>query len=405
MNLRTLVMPILLLLLMPSLLLNNSFAGTHPPKFFWKQPYTDYRQLSNYYSSPLLACEAYSQQEYPPSGLANVIAVIEHPFSANSANRASCRYTQWNGQVTEFTTVDYRAICFTNNSFLPFTYNGICYDNCVAPAVFSNDTKTCVDPERYTITLSGGNTTEPWNKKHDPNHTAANLPYKAIVTDQNGQPKANIGVNITSDVTLDSGGHIHENSRPKGKLVPANISTKDGTASITGVTDSTGIFSLTFGAEEASGEHTLTAICTKCTAPAKATVNVSIPSLTLLGVDPANYDLQGYKDWHPGNHYFSEAAIVKIINLAHAYNQEFNQLLIINDSSLVNGGVFDLGQDWTYEYNGHAGHKKGLVVDINNYNAPSPRFEDMAANSFVQAQWHKKGTAPHYHLLLLGRDE
>jgi hypothetical protein len=291
--------------------------------------------------------------------------------------------------------------------------------SCVCDAGYEFDaTRTSCIQEQYTITLSGGTTTEPWNKKHDPDHTAANQPFVAVVKDQNGQAKANVGVNITSDVTPDSGGHIHNDSRPKGKLVPTPsgtptpVSTTDGTAAISGSTDSTGSFSFTFGAEEASGEHKLTATCTGCTAPATATVNVLIPGLTMLGVDPGSYDLQGYKDWHPGNHYFSEAAIVKIINLAHAYRLDPNfnhQLLIINDSSLSRGGVFDLGQDWTYEDNGHQGHRKGIVVDINNYrNGPDPDFEIFAKKCCkINAKWEGPdiSSTPHYHLRLLGRDE
>ena len=68
---------------------------------------------------------------------------------------------------------------------------------------------------QLTISLSGGTNTEPWHKKHDPEHTKANLPYKAIVKDQDGQPKANINVTITTDVTSDSGGHVHTNGRPR----------------------------------------------------------------------------------------------------------------------------------------------------------------------------------------------
>jgi len=267
---------------------------------------------------------------------------------------------------------------------------------------------SCVQND-LTITLSGGSTTEPWNKKRDKEHLKANLPFGAIVTDQNGQAKANVSVSIVTDVTSDTGGHVHNSGRPKGKLATTQAAIKDGASAISGVTDSTGTFSFTFGAEEASGEHKLTATCTGCKTPANATVNVAIQGLALLDAEPLSYTLRGSKDPHPGNHWFSPGAAVKIINLAHAYRNDpaFNKkLLLINDSSLIKGGVFDLGQDWTYEYNGHAGHRKGVVVDINNYRANSdPDFEIFTQKHGIQAQWHKKGTAPHYHLLLLGRDE
>ncbi len=279
---------------------------------------------------------------------------------------------------------------------------------------FNPSNQMCERPATLTIILSGGSSIEPWHKKFDQNHTKANLPFKAIVTDQNGQAKANVGVSITSDVTQDSGGHAHTNGRPNGKLVAGtSASTLGGIATITGITDSTGTFSFTFGAEEASGEHRLTATCAGCAAPANTTVNVLIPGLTLLGVEPGSYDLQGYKDWHPGNHYFSDAAIVKIINLAHAYSHDpafNNQLLIINDSSLSRGGVLDLEQDWSYTPNGHEGHRMGIVVDINNYrDGPNASFRKLAADFDITARWEgptpqHPNRKPHYHVLLLGED-
>lgn len=268
------------------------------------------------------------------------------------------------------------------------------------------------EPISNTIQILGdGFAAEPWNKKRDPGHNKANLAYTAKVMDQNGQPKANISVKITSDATQDSGGHVHTSGRPKGKLIAgtsASISTRDGTATLSGTTDADGKFQFVFGAEEASGTHTITAKCSGCGNTATATIKAAIEGLTLLGADPLSYDLVGSLDWHPGNHYVSEEAVVQIINLALTYKKKFNALLIINDSSLIKGGVFDLGQDWTYEFSGHAGHRTGVVVDTNNYSDKrNTDFEKLASNSGIDAQWHTKGTAPHYHLLLLGtgRDE
>jgi hypothetical protein len=291
---------------------------------------------------------------------------------------------------------------------------------CACKAGYVPNSSGSCDAEVLTITLSGGSTTEPWHKKWDQDHTNSNsnLPFNAVVTDQNGQPQAGVNVYISSDATPGSGGHDHDNNRPKGKLVSNTTGEglSSGTASISGQTDSGGQFSFTFGAEEASGEHTLTATCeyndTACSNTATTNITVEIPGLMLLDADPKSYDLEGSTDSHHGNHYFSPEAMVKIINLAHAYrlSPSFNhQLLIINDSSLVKGGVFDLGQDWTYKPNGHQGHRKGIVVDINNYrNGPSPVFKRFAAFMFgINAVWEGQDETPtpHYHLWLLGRDE
>lgn len=259
-----------------------------------------------------------------------------------------------------------------------------------------------------TITLSGGTTTEPWHKKRDKEHLLANLPYKAIVTDHNGLPKANIGVTITTDVTSDSGGHVHTNGRPKGKLVDqvgATVKTIDGKVTITGNTDGSGAFAFTFGAEEASGEHKLTATCSNCKAPANATVDVAIQGLMLLNADPTGYKLRGATEPHPGNHYFSPAAMVQIINLAHGYRKEFGKLLLLNDSSLTKGGLFDIAGNWAPS---HKGHRAGIVLDINNYrDGRDPDFERFAEDLYaITAKWEGPDVTPtpHYHLRLTGKD-
>lgn len=269
----------------------------------------------------------------------------------------------------------------------------------------------CVEPTSYKIEIQGASlTTEPWHKKWDQDHTSSNsnLPFKAVVENQNGQPKANVAVYISSGVTPGSGGHAHNNNRPKGRLVPNTTGTglSNGAASISGQTDGSGQFSFTFGAEEASGEHTLTATCTGCSNTATTNINVEIPNLMLLDADPLSYSLTGDLPEHLDNHYFSPAAMVKIINLAHAYlyDPDFGKPLIINDSSLEKGGVFDIKQDWTYLSNMHGGHRVGVVVDINNYHVPNPDFVQFAADKGIQANWHGKGTGPHYHLLLLNED-
>jgi hypothetical protein len=138
---------------------------------------------------------------------------------------------------------------------------------------------------------------------------------------------------------------------------------------------------------------------------------VEIKGLSLLDGDPLSYTLNGETTTHPGSHYFSAAALTKIINLAHKYRLDpaFNhQFLIINDSSLIKGGVLDLGQDWTYTPNGHQGHRRGVVVDINNFDARNQAFEDFVQRCCeITAKWEGPDVTatPHYHLWLLGKDQ
>jgi hypothetical protein len=269
----------------------------------------------------------------------------------------------------------------------------------------------CVNKAQYTITLSGGTTTEPWNKKHDQYHKAANLSFVAVVTDQNGQPKAGVSVSISSDVTPYTGGHNHNDGRPKGKLVATQgnpvgaVSSVNGGNSISGVTDSGGIVWFTFGAEEASGEHTITANCTGCKAPATSTVKVEIPSLMKLGNDntcTTSYCLQGGVT-HTDNHYFTGAAELQIVKLANAYEKEYGEPLQINDSSLIKGGLYDYKNNWNTP---HKGHRKGIVVDINNFSDQDTDFEGFVSDQQAFAKWEGLDVSPtpHYHIRLLGKE-
>jgi hypothetical protein len=263
----------------------------------------------------------------------------------------------------------------------------------------------------YTITLSGGATTEPWNKKHDQYHKAANLPFLAIVTDKNGQPKAGVNVSVSTGVTPYTGGHSQNDGRPKGKLVATQgnpvsaVSTVGGGAAISGVTDKSGVVWFTFGAEEASGEHTITANCTGCKAPATATVKAEIQGLMKLGDDntcTTSYCLQGGKTLHPDNHYFALAALIQVWKLANAYEKEYGEVLKINDSSLIKGGLYDYQNNWNTP---HKGHRKGIVVDINNFSEMDAGFEQFVAKRQAFAKWEGLDVSPtpHYHIRLLGK--
>ena len=325
----------------------------------------------------------------------DVYALWHFSIGGNGANGDTC---YWRNESSSGWVGSIRFVCAFQD------YSGFRYNL---------NNKTCERdvPDTLTITLSGGTSVEPWHKKADADHKKTNLPYAATVKEASGQPATNIEVTITTEVTQDSGGHVHIDGRHKGKLAIPSDPIKDGTKTITGNTDVNGVYSFVFGSEEASGTHTITATCKGCSNnPQTAEVKVAIQGLSLLDRNPLSYTLNGETSTHPGSHYFSAAALTKIINLAFKFSHDplFNkQLLIINDSSLIKGGVFDLGQDWTYTPNGHQGHRKGVVVDINNFQAEDPDFDKFVEylNSGIQAQWHSRGTAPHYHLLLLGKDE
>jgi hypothetical protein len=261
-------------------------------------------------------------------------------------------------------------------------------------------------PKSYSITIQGDSSVEPWNKLSDPKHSNSNVPFTAVVMNNNGPLPAGIKVTVTSDVTTNSGGHNHTSGRPKGKLAATATSITTAPSTFQGFADSNGVLTFVFGAEEASGEHTITATCDGCQAPANAKVDVLIPALGRLGDDGTCnqfFCLVGGKAWHPDNHYYTTAAMNQIVMLAYIFSSKdgFGEPLKINDSSLKKGGRFDIHQDWTFP---HKGHRTGVVVDINNFSEPDPYFEDMAAKFHIDAS-HWEDSPPHYHLWLLGRNE
>jgi len=294
-----------------------------------------------------------------------------------------------------------------------------------------------IGPDNLTITLSGDtNSTEPWHKKRDPDHLKANLPYKAIVKDQNGQPKTNFGVTITTDVNPDSGGHIHTNARPKGKLVDrvgTAVKTKDGKVSIPGKTDGSGVFEFTFGAEEASGTHTLTAKCDSgCQAPASTTVNVKVDGLEQIPSGASFYTLidtdgtviGATSDKHKANHYLTSEAATILLNMASSYHAEIKYWtkpsngkksvpplpLYLNDASLAWGGVFDINGDWKVD---HIEHRRGAVIDIRANSKPGSipsgnfeKFIKLAKYYGAHAKIHSPvSDNQHFHARLLNREE
>jgi hypothetical protein len=280
------------------------------------------------------------------------------------------------------------------------------------PYTFNRATGMCERPAQkkstLTITLQGDSSTVPWNKLKDPQHLLANVPFTAVVVNNGGPPPANLEVTITSDVTAKTGGHQHTNARPKGKLsaTPAGIATAPNT--FHGFTDSNGVVTFVFGAEEASGIHTLTATCSGCTA-GNATVEEKIQNLLRLDNDQIctkYFDLKGGWPAHPDNHYYETYSYIQILKLGVAFMEEYGELLQVNDSSLIKGGLYDINGGWSPS---HKNHRKGIVVDINNFKERDLEFEQFVADHYAFASWEGKNVSPtpHYHIRLLGinRDE
>lgn len=229
-------------------------------------------------------------------------------------------------------------------------------------------------------------------------------PLKAVVKTVTGSPIPGAKVSISVDVTQLSGYHNHSSgNRPKGILSSATIPISYEKIQIPGTTDANGEFVFNFTATDFAGEHKITATCTDrtCSQKGKNAVLTKIPGLMLLPDNGQLYVLRGASATHQSNHNFTSAAQAALIDLATRFrDQNGGALLIVNDGSLPFGGLYDFTNNWA---NPHKAHRKGLVVDINNFTTRNIPFEHLCKDLGVFPSW-EGGSHPHYHLWLLGQD-
>jgi hypothetical protein len=259
-----------------------------------------------------------------------------------------------------------------------------CYNAPPCPPSSLRNPKTgkCEPPETYTITLKPDRTTtEP----------STNLGLTVTVENQDRQPPKNpVQVKISLKVDPKSGGHDHGNStRPRGGINSKDCVSDDTCVTLSiGGPGSFGSTSITFKARDASGEHTITATCDKCSnGPQEAKVKVMveglepIPDFPYYALEESDPDhpgqtrVVGATAEHSGNHYLLPAATQVLMQIAVTYHfdPKFKvrdpqtngmvqpPLLHVNDASLKWGGKFDIKGLWT---GSHKEHKRGTSVDL-----------------------------------------
>jgi hypothetical protein len=264
------------------------------------------------------------------------------------------------------------------NTLVPDTGGGInggdpdcpCTAQCLPPNTINLQTGQCEPPETYKLTL------DPNSATIEPGQSTR---LTATVTKQDGSaPSKDVTVNISLKVDATSGGHAHGNStRPRGSIDTSKCES-DATCKTVTIPAGSTTATFDFNATDASGTHTVTASCDKCTngaQPAKVVVMVKglseIPSspyyeLQELAPDsrPAGQmkNIGGTTD-HKDNHYVTAAAKKGLENLAKEYQKTINpgQKLYINDASLIWGGLLDDDGNWAPP---HSAHRRGDAIDI-----------------------------------------
>lgn len=196
-----------------------------------------------------------------------------------------------------------------------------------------------------------------------------------------------------------SGGHNHTSGRLNGALSPNSGSSP---------------LNFSFVAPASAGDHTITAHCNDGSCGTDTgSVWVGIRNLQSLQADPSYVLIRSNSDQnHPANHYVTAIVQEKIQGLAQDYHGEFpnDPLLHLNDASLIRGGLFDLGANWSSQPRGHSTHRNGTDVDVRanefyhnpNESVPSFNYVDfmrLATSHGCNAQIHSGATAnEHFHL-------
>lgn len=238
-----------------------------------------------------------------------------------------------------------------------------------------------------------------------------------------------------------SGGHLHDDTpRPHGYLLtqdedypPLNTTTVAGGTfefstyekPLVIKSGPSGTAVLYYVAPEISGEERII-VSTEAASPANRQVATNLVRVTVPALQPllpsSTITTVGICDAHPRSHFGTADMIQAVTALAANYFAETGRRLPVNDMSLPQGGLFDIGPEvvcdsvdkeygpfWGYGTAGghknHFGHRVGTEVDIAIGSKPSNvQFERiLLEQGWWQVNpvlWRSEGN--HYHLNLLG---
>jgi hypothetical protein len=239
-------------------------------------------------------------------------------------------------------------------------------------------TQTNCIQEQFSLTLTPTSATIEPGKRYT---------FTATVTKQDGSaPGKDVPVNISLKVDAKSGGHEHgDSTRPRGSIDNTQCAS-DATCKTFTIPAGSTTATFNFNSTDASGTHTVTASCDKCTNGAQeGKVDVKVDGLLPIPgsqsyslTEPINgggTKIVGATKQHASNHFLTPAAADVLWRIAAAYyfeprfmvfDKTLNKrvsppLLYLNDASLEWGGKFDITGSWGGE---HAEHKRGSVIDI-----------------------------------------
>ena len=199
-------------------------------------------------------------------------------------------------------------------------------------------------------------------KQYTPHPTRLPDTSRTVVTvsviDAAGTPVPNVDVTLTLHAREGSAGHDHAGGKPTGIYQTlAHDPLPEGVIN----TGASGVAKLYFVASEVSGPVQLEGTSVNAR-PDTATVQVGIPGLAAMPPGPHYLFTGAVKGQHSDNHYGTPAALAAFRQFADSLNQWIGEPLGINDVSLPQGGLFDVGgQQWELP---HGYHRRGTHADV-----------------------------------------
>jgi hypothetical protein len=230
---------------------------------------------------------------------------------------------------------------------------------------------------------------DPGTKIYSPHPTAPPDTSRTVVTvsvvDGTGKPVPNVDVTLGLTAHDLTAGHDHAGGKPTGIFQTLQKGNVPGGKINTGAS---GVVKLNFVASEISGPVTITGTSTGVV---KDTVGVRVKVSGLVALAPgAHYVFDGaIKGRHTDNHYGTPAALAAFQTFAEIVSGWTKEPIGINDISLVDGGLFDVGeeQNWTPWDIPHGWHRIGTHADIRTKYASGKAYPK-GMRLKMQDLWH-----------------
>jgi hypothetical protein len=178
------------------------------------------------------------------------------------------------------------------------------------------------------------------------------------VLDAGGKAVPNADVVVSAQAREGAGGHEHVGGKPGGIFQTLARAPLVGGAVNTGPS---GVARVYFVAPEVSGAVRLRGTSAGA-GPDSATMDVGIAGLVAMAPGPHYVFTGDVAERHTDNHYGTPAALAAFGQFADTLKGWINEPLGINDISLEQGGLFDVGAaDWDIP---HGYHRRGTHADI-----------------------------------------